>query len=187
MRHSGARLAICMPQSKQMFEGRGIAFAEIEASAPSIPKARPSPKTRSSFSIRPAPPPRRRASRTPIGRCSGTAASSAPEHGLHEASRVLCAAPLSHLYGLYSLHCAWAVGACTVLLARFQTGRAWFAGRELKPTALWTAPAHVAACRARGRVRHATTGPRSSSRSYPAPSRRPPSSATSPRSCRAAR
>src|SRR5688572_27903453 len=30
MRHSGARLAICLPQSKEMFEGRGIAFAEIE-------------------------------------------------------------------------------------------------------------------------------------------------------------
>src|SRR2546423_5146596 len=30
MRHSGARLAICMPQSKEMFEGRGVAFADIE-------------------------------------------------------------------------------------------------------------------------------------------------------------
>ena len=30
MRHSGARLAICLPQSKEMFEGRGVAFADIE-------------------------------------------------------------------------------------------------------------------------------------------------------------
>src|ERR1041384_2149950 len=30
MRHSGARLAICLPQSKEMFEGRGVAFGEIE-------------------------------------------------------------------------------------------------------------------------------------------------------------
>src|SRR5688572_4665575 len=29
MRHSGARLAICLPQTKDMFEGRGVAFAEL--------------------------------------------------------------------------------------------------------------------------------------------------------------
>src|SRR4051812_5671427 len=31
----------------------------------------------------------------------------AREMGLSAGSRILCAAPLSHLYGLYSLHCAW--------------------------------------------------------------------------------
>src|SRR3954464_6388391 len=49
----------------------------------------------------------------------GNSRNGAREHRLSAADRVLCAAPLSHLYGLYSLHCAWAVGAATVLLPTF--------------------------------------------------------------------
>jgi len=74
----------------------------------------------------------------------------AAEHRITGASRVLSAAPLSHLYGLYSLHCAWAVGACTVLLPQFTPPGLAEIVEKRKPTALWTAPAHVAACRAAG-------------------------------------
>ncbi len=74
----------------------------------------------------------------------------AAEHRLDAADRVLSAAPLSHLYGLYSLHCAWAVGACTVLLPAFKPDELAVTVEKQKPTALWTAPAHVAACRAAG-------------------------------------
>lgn len=74
----------------------------------------------------------------------------AAEHRLDARSRVLCAAPLSHLYGLYSLHCAWAVGAATILLPAFKPDDLSFLIQQQKPTALWTAPAHVAACRAAG-------------------------------------
>jgi len=74
----------------------------------------------------------------------------AAQHRLDEKSRVLSAAPLSHLYGLYSLHCAWAVGACTVLLSAFRPDELVLNVEKQKPTALWTAPAHVAACRAAG-------------------------------------
>jgi cyclohexanecarboxylate-CoA ligase/acyl-CoA synthetase len=80
----------------------------------------------------------------------GNARLGAPEHGLIARSRILCAAPLSHLYGLYSLHCAWAVGACTVLLPAFKPDDLGFVVQTKMPTALWTAPAHVAACRAAG-------------------------------------
>ena len=52
--------------------------------------------------------------------------------------------------GLYSLHCAWAVGACTVLLPSFSPSELVSVVEEQKPTALWTAPAHMAACRAAG-------------------------------------
>ena len=38
----------------------------------------------------------------------GNSRSGAQEKKLTAQSRVLCAAPLSHLYGLYSLHCACA-------------------------------------------------------------------------------
>ncbi|HEX9396514.1 MAG TPA: class I adenylate-forming enzyme family protein [Burkholderiales bacterium] len=80
----------------------------------------------------------------------GNARLGATEHRLSAKSRVLCAAPLSHLYGLYSLHCAWAVGACTVLLPSFKPDELSSLMEKFKPTALWTAPAHVAACRAAG-------------------------------------
>jgi len=74
----------------------------------------------------------------------------AAEHRITSRSRVMCASPLSHLYGLYSLHCAWAVGACTVLLAQFTPAALAQTVEKQKPTALWTAPAHLAACRAAG-------------------------------------
>ena len=70
------------------------------------------------------------------------------EHRLSAADRVLSAAPLSHLYGLYSLHCAWSVGACVVLLPQFKPDDLNAVIEKHQPTALWTAPAHVAACRA---------------------------------------
>ena len=80
----------------------------------------------------------------------GNARLGTAEHGLSSQDRVLSAAPLSHLYGLYSLHCAMSVGACTVLLPAFKPDDLSFSIQELKPTALWTAPAHIAACRAAG-------------------------------------
>ena len=80
----------------------------------------------------------------------GNSRMGAREHLLSGDSRVLCAAPLSHLYGLYSLHCAWSVGACTVLLPAFKPDELAAAVEKHKPTALWGGPAHVAACRNAG-------------------------------------
>jgi len=77
----------------------------------------------------------------------GNARLGAIEHRITAADRVLSAAPLSHLYGLYSLHCAWSVGACVVLLPQFKPDELNALIEKHKPTALWTAPAHVAACR----------------------------------------
>jgi cyclohexanecarboxylate-CoA ligase len=150
MRHSGARLAICMPQSKEMFEGRGIAFAEIGASAPFHPESEAKPEDPFLLLYTSGTTAAPKGVVHPYRTMLGNGRVSAPEHGLHEESRVLCAAPLSHLYGLYSLHCAWAVGACTVLLPAFKPDELGSTVQSLKPTALWTAPAHVAACRAAG-------------------------------------
>src|SRR5205085_7780591 len=77
----------------------------------------------------------------------GNSRMGAGEHRLTEDSRILCAAPLSHLYGLYSLHCAWSVGACTILLPAFKPDELAQTVERERPTAIWTAPAHVAACR----------------------------------------
>jgi cyclohexanecarboxylate-CoA ligase len=150
MRHSGARLAICTPQSKQMFEGRGIAFAETEASAPFHPESEAKPEDPFLLLYTSGTTAAPKGVAHPYRTMLGNGRVSAPEHRLHEESRVLCAAPLSHLYGLYSLHCAWAVGACTVLLPAFKPDELGSTVENLKPTALWTAPAHVAACRGAG-------------------------------------
>ena len=80
----------------------------------------------------------------------GNSRMGAQEHRLDERSRVLCPAPFSHLYGLYSLHCAWSVGACTCLLPAFKPDELAQAVEKYKPTALWSGPAHVAACRNAG-------------------------------------
>ena len=75
---------------------------------------------------------------------------SANEHRLTAADRVLSPAPFSHLYGLYSLHCAWALGACSVLLPAFRPDDLALLIEKQRASALWTAPAHLAACRAAG-------------------------------------
>lgn len=151
MRHSGARLALCLPQAKPMFEGRGIAFEEID-SASFLETHYREPQPGDPFLLlytsgtTAAPKGVPQVYRAMLG----NARRGAPEHGLTEKSRVLCAAPLSHLYRLYSLHCAWAVGACTVLLPAFKHDELASTIERHKPTALWTAPAHIAACRAAG-------------------------------------
>ena len=150
MRHSSARLAICMAQAKEMFGGRGIAFSELGEADPLGPH--PQPRSADPFLLlytsgTTAAP---KGVVHPYRSILGNARLAAPEHRLTEKSRVLCAAPLSHLYGLYSLHCAWAVGACTVLLPAFRPDELGHAIQQYKPTALWTAPAHVAACRGAG-------------------------------------
>lgn len=76
----------------------------------------------------------------------------AVEHELDENSAVLCAAPFSHLFGLYSLHCALAVGGCNVMMPAFAPQEMATIIERDKPTALWTAPAHWAALRGLGLV-----------------------------------
>ena len=74
----------------------------------------------------------------------------APEHAVTAADRVMSAAPFAHLFGLYSLHAAFAVGAASVLLPVFTPPEMAATIARDAPTALWTGPAHIAACRALG-------------------------------------
>jgi cyclohexanecarboxylate-CoA ligase len=74
----------------------------------------------------------------------------APEHALTASDAILSAAPFTHLFGLYSFHVAMAVGACSVLLPAFTPPDMAATIAQGRPTALWTAPAHVAACMALG-------------------------------------
>ena len=73
---------------------------------------------------------------------------SAPEHRIGAADRILSAAPFTHLFGLYSLHVAWAAGATVTLLPVFTPPDLAAAIARDRPTGLFTAPAHLAALRA---------------------------------------
>jgi acyl-CoA synthetase (AMP-forming)/AMP-acid ligase II len=68
------------------------------------------------------------------------------EHKLTAEDVILSAAPFSHLFGLYSFHLALCAGACNLLLPAFSPpDLAALIDRD-KPTALFTGPAHIAAC-----------------------------------------
>lgn len=73
-----------------------------------------------------------------------------PEHGIGPQDRILSAAPFSHLFGLYALHIGMAAGATQALLPVFTPPDLAQSIERDRPTALWTAPAHIAACRAGG-------------------------------------
>ena len=150
MRHSRSRLAICMPPAKEMFEGRAIGFDEIDRSDSFETGVCPGAKDPFLLLYTSGTTAAPKGVLHPYRSILVNGRLGAAEHGLSPASRVLCAAPLSHLYGLYSLHCAWAVGACTVLLPAFKPDDLAAVVQDQKPSALWTAPAHVAACRGAG-------------------------------------
>ena len=81
----------------------------------------------------------------------GNARLAVAEHGITAADRILSAPPFGHLYGLYTFHLALAAGACSVLLPAFTPpDLARVLGAE-SVTALFAAPAHVAACLGAGR------------------------------------
>jgi len=169
VKHSGARAAICVAQSKDWSAaaaflgaldvvvavgegaGRALAFAALEASPP-LSKDVPGPVAADPFLLlytsgtTSAPKAVPQNCHTMLS----NARLGAPEHGLEAADRVLSAAPFTHLFGLYALHCAWAVGAASVLLPAFTPPDLATTIERDRPSALWTAPAHIAASRAMG-------------------------------------
>lgn len=76
----------------------------------------------------------------------GNARLGAPEHGLTANDCLLSAAPFGHLFALYSVHLALSVGGSVALLPVFTPPDLMQAVETLKPTALFAAPAHIAAC-----------------------------------------
>ena len=71
---------------------------------------------------------------------------SVPEHGIMTEDILFSAAPFGHLFGLYSIHLALAVGATQYLLPSF-TPPALVEGLvESQASVLFAAPAHIAAC-----------------------------------------
>jgi len=74
------------------------------------------------------------------------AALSARELAIDDHSVLLSAAPFTHLYGLFSLNLGFAAGAATALLPAFSPAALAEALDRFRPTGLFTAPAHMAAC-----------------------------------------
>src|SRR5438874_1556865 len=152
MPYRGAEIeAILAHSGAKLFFTGAYPFSELEAGDP-LPAGHPAPDARDAFLLlytsgTTASP---KAVPHPYRTLLGNSRMGSREHRLSERSRILCAAPLSHLYGLYSLHCAWALGACTVLLPAYKPDElAQLVERE-RPTALWAGPAHMAACRNAG-------------------------------------
>ena len=152
MPYRGAEIeAILAHSNAKLFVTSAYSFSEL-IRAPALPSEYPAPDARDAFLLlytsgtTASPKGVLHPSRTLLG----NSRMGAREHGLTVESRVLCAAPLSHLYGLYSLHCAWSVGACTVLLPAFKPDELANAVQRERPTALWCGPAHLAACRNAG-------------------------------------
>ena len=152
MPYRGAEIeAILAHSGAKLFLTAAMPFSQLEAREP-LPDSHPEPDSRDAFLLlytsgtTASPKGVPHAYRTMLG----NSRNGAKEHQLTAESRVLCAAPLSHLYGLYSLHCAWSVGACTILLPAFKPDELAQMVETHKPTALWGGPAHVAACRNAG-------------------------------------
>ena len=68
-----------------------------------------------------------------------------PEFEMTEDDRVLSAAPLSHLYGLYNINCAFAAGAAMVMLPAFSPPDLARVVEATQPTAIFMGPAHASA------------------------------------------
>src|SRR5690242_14418541 len=152
MPYRGAEIeTILMHSGARLFVTSTYPFAGL-LGAPRLAREHPAPDARDAFLLlytsgTTASP---KGVPHPFRTLLGNSRMGAREHGLAAESRVLCAAPLSHLYGLYSLHCAWSVGACTVLLPAFKPEELANAVQLERPTALWCGPAHLAACRNAG-------------------------------------
>jgi cyclohexanecarboxylate-CoA ligase len=70
----------------------------------------------------------------------------ANEFGITSADRILCLAPFTHLYGLYTLELGFSVGASACLLDIFTPAGFIEALKTMKPTMLFAGPAHIAPC-----------------------------------------
>ena len=70
----------------------------------------------------------------------------AAEFGITPADRILCLAPFTHLYGLYTLELGLSVGATACLLDAFTPPGFIQALANLKPTMLFAGPAHISPC-----------------------------------------
>ncbi|MEA2924870.1 MAG: hypothetical protein QOD25_1992 [Alphaproteobacteria bacterium] len=70
----------------------------------------------------------------------------AAEFGITGDDRILCLAPYTHLYGLYTVQLGLATGATTCLLDLFTPPGFVRALETFRPTILFAGPAHVAPC-----------------------------------------
>jgi cyclohexanecarboxylate-CoA ligase/acyl-CoA synthetase len=70
----------------------------------------------------------------------------AAELGITSEDRILCLAPYTHLYGLYTVQLGLATGATTCLLDLFTPPGFVRALEAFRPTILFAGPAHVAPC-----------------------------------------
>lgn len=86
------------------------------------------------------------------------AALASAELGLTTQVRVTSLAPFSHLYGMFTLQIALAAGSCTAMIPAFNPQTFLDDLTKLTPTALFTAPAHLAPFIASGQLTPSSFG-----------------------------
>jgi cyclohexanecarboxylate-CoA ligase len=70
----------------------------------------------------------------------------AQEFALTREDRILCLAPFTHLYGLYTLQLGLCVGATACMVPAFTPQDFIMALQRMRPTVIFGAPGHIAAC-----------------------------------------
>src|SRR4029077_2748202 len=170
LRHGGAKAVVCLAQMKDFAPARWVlgmrerlpALAHVVAvgeDAPAGAVAFPAPFDRempkllrpkatdrflllytSGTSAAPKGVP------VPYRNYLGNARLSAAELAVDASSAVMTLAPFTHLYGLFSIHLALAVGATIAILPAFTPPALAAALEAQRPSVLMTAPAHMAAC-----------------------------------------
>lgn len=171
LRHGKAKAVICLSRAKDFspadlvrsFQLRLPDLAAIVAVGPDAPPGTVSFKTLGSAQGGPVGERPEASDRFLLLYTSGTTAApkgvpvpyskflanarlSAPELGLDGSSILLSAAPFTHLYGLFSINVALAVGAVTAVLPSFTPAGLAAAIETYHPSGLFVAPAHMASC-----------------------------------------
>lgn len=174
--HSRARAMICLGAAKDVSPARlvlslqprlphlsliaavgegapeAVAFSALPADVATLPEARPDPDERFVLLYTSGTTAAPKGVPVPAGKFLGNARRSAAELGIDHRSRLLSAAPFSHLYGLFSVNLALTTGAATAILPAYSPAGLAEALRAHRPTGLFVAPAHLAACLAQGLI-----------------------------------
>lgn len=129
-----------------------VAFAALEAAPAAVPAVQPGPDDRFVLLYTSGTTAAPKGVPVPARKFLGNARLSAAELGIDARSVLLSAAPFSHLYGLFSVNLALAAGATTAILPTYTPAGLAEALIRHRPSGLFVAPAHLAACLAQGLI-----------------------------------
>ena len=129
-----------------------VAFEALKAAPEALPDARPGPDDRFALLYTSGTTAAPKGVPVPARKFLANARLSAAELDIDAHAVLLSAAPFSHLYGLFSVNLALAAGATTAILPAYAPAGLAEALIRHRPSGLFVAPAHLAACLAQGLI-----------------------------------